>query len=345
MTFGARVPRFAAMPTTARTAVVAVGGNALLEGGGPATIAEQFDAARRLAPRICRLVADGWRIVLTHGNGPQVGFIMRRSDLVADIEPGLPQLALDMAVADSQGSIGYILGCTLQGELRAAGLEQQVVAMLTHTVVDGDDPAFGAPTKPIGSFYDEAVAHRLADANGWVVAEDSGRGFRRLVASPRPVRILEQDAIETLTDAGFLVVAAGGGGIPVVERPDGRLDGVEAVIDKDFASALLARSIGAELLCITTGVDRVAINFGRPDQRALDVLDADEARRPLADGQFPAGSMGPKVEAALAFLESGGGEVLITSPERLTDALDGTAGTRIVAQRAPAASSVRSISA
>jgi carbamate kinase len=343
MTSGRAVFRFARMPTTARTAVVAVGGNALLEGGGPATIAEQFDAARRLAPRICRLVEEGWRIVLTHGNGPQVGFIMRRSDLVADIEPDLPQLDLDMAVADSQGSLGYILGATLLSELRAAGLDRQVVAMLTHTVVDPDDPAFGAPTKPIGSFYEEAVARRLAEANGWVVAEDSGRGYRRLVASPRPVRIVEQDAIETLVDAGFLVVAAGGGGIPVVERPDGRLEGVEAVIDKDFASALLARSIGADLLCITTGVDRVAINFGRPDQRALDVVSVDEARRHLADGQFPAGSMGPKIEAALAFLDAGGAEVLITSPERLADALEGTAGTRI--QRAPAASSVRAISA
>jgi carbamate kinase len=325
------------MPTTARTAVVAVGGNALLEGGGPATIAEQFDAARRLAPQLCRLVADGWRIVLTHGNGPQVGFIMRRSDLVADIEPGLPQLALDMAVADSQGSIGYILGSTLQGELRAAGLAPQVVAMLTHTVVDAADPAFGAPTKPIGSFYDEAVARRLADANGWTVAEDSGRGFRRLVPSPRPVRIVEQDAIETLVDAGFLVVAAGGGGIPVVEHADGRLEGVEAVIDKDFASAALARSVGANLLCITTGVDQVAINFGRPDQRALDVIDADEARRHLADGQFPTGSMGPKIEAALGFLAAGGDEVLITSPDRLAEALEGGTGTRVVAAAARAA--------
>jgi carbamate kinase len=319
------------MPTTARTAVVAVGGNALLEGGGPATIAEQFAAARRLAPQLCRLVADGWRIVLTHGNGPQVGFIMRRSDLVADIEPGLPQLDLDMAVADSQGSLGYILGATLRGELRAAGLGAQAVAMLTHTVVDGDDPAFRAPTKPIGSFYEESVARRLAAQNGWAVAEDSGRGWRRLVPSPQPVRIVEQDAIETLVDAGFLVIAAGGGGIPVVERPDGRLEGVEAVIDKDFASALLARSVGADLLCITTGVDRVAINFGRPDQRALDVVGVDEARRHLADGQFPPGSMGPKIEAALGFLEDGGDEVLITSPDHLAEALDGGAGTRIVA--------------
>jgi carbamate kinase len=319
------------MPTSARTAVVAVGGNALLEGGGPATIAEQFDAARRLAPELCRLVADGWRIVLTHGNGPQVGFIMRRSDLVADIEPGLPQLDLDMAVADSQGSLGYILGATLQGELRASGLDQQVVATLTHTVVDPDDPAFAAPTKPIGSFYEEAVARRLADENGWAVAEDSGRGWRRLVASPQPVRILEQDAIQTLVDAGFLVVAAGGGGIPVVERPDGRLEGVEAVIDKDFASALLARAVGADLLCITTGVDRVAVHFDTPDERALDVVSVDEARRHLADGQFPAGSMGPKIEAALGFVEAGGDQVLITSPDRLADALRGTTGTRIVA--------------
>jgi carbamate kinase len=236
-----------------------------------------------------------------------------------------------MAVADSQGSLGYILGATLQGELRARGLTQQVVALLTHTVVDPDDPAFQAPTKPIGSFYEEAVARDLAEANGWTVAEDSGRGWRRLVASPQPARIVEQEAIETLVDAGFLVVAAGGGGIPVVDDPDGRLRGVEAVIDKDFASALLARSVGADLLCITTGVDQVAVNYGRPDQRALDVVTIDEARRHLADGQFPAGSMGPKVEAALGFLEQGGDEVLITSPDRLADALQGATGTRIVA--------------
>src|SRR3954468_18812062 len=177
------------MPTTARTAVVAVGGNALLEGAAPPPSAEHFAAPRRLAPQLCRLVAKGWRIVLTHGNGPQVGFIMRRSDLVADIEPELPQLDLDMAVADSQGSLGYILAATLGGELRAAGLDQRVVAMLTHTGGDGGDPAFGAPTKPIGSFYEEAVARRLADANGWVVAEDSGRGLRRLLPPPPPRRV------------------------------------------------------------------------------------------------------------------------------------------------------------
>lgn len=337
MTSGAVPPRVAAMASHrshAPTAVVAVGGNALLEGGGPATIAEQFDAARRLAVQLRRLVEEGWRVVLTHGNGPQVGFILRRSDLVSELEPDLPQLALDMCVADSQGSLGYILGASLQGELRAAGLPQQVVALLTHTVVDPDDGAFAAPTKPIGTFYDEPAAQRLAARHGWAVAEDAGRGWRRLVPSPQPVRILEQDAIGALVAGGFLVIAAGGGGIPVVEEDGGRLRGVEAVIDKDFASALLASSLGADLLCITTGVDRVAVDYGRPGERGLDVLGADEARRHLADGQFPPGSMGPKVEAALRYLEGGGGEVLITSPERLADALDGRAGTRVVATAA-----------
>jgi carbamate kinase len=319
------------MERTKRTAVIAIGGNALLEGGGPATIQEQFEAAQRLAIHLRELVTDGWKIVLTHGNGPQVGFILRRSDLVSQIEPDLPQLALDMCVADSQGSLGYILGASLQSELRASGLPQQVVAMLTHTVVASDDAAFANPTKPIGSFYEREVAERLARDNGWTIVEDSGRGWRRLVPSPRPVRIVEQDAIETLVDSGFLVVAAGGGGIPVVEDKDGRYVGIEAVIDKDFASAQLATSLGADLLWITTGVDRVAVDFGTPRQRALDVLDADEARRHLADGQFPPGSMGPKIEAALDFLESGGREVLISSPDRLADALAGTTGTRVVA--------------
>lgn len=318
------------MVSSVRTAVVAVGGNALLAGGGPATIAEQFDAARGLAVKVVGMIKSGWRIVLTHGNGPQVGFILRRSDLVAEIAPELPQLALDMCVADSQGSLGYILGASLQGELRSQGLPQQVVAMLTHTVVDAGDPAFAAPTKPIGSFYPEAKARQLADSHNWVITEDAGRGWRRLVASPQPIRILEQDAIKTLVRAGFLVVAAGGGGIPVVEEADGRLRGVEAVIDKDFASALLATELEAEMLCITTGVDRVAINFGRPDERTLDVVGVDEARRHLADGQFPPGSMGPKIEAALRYLEAGGSEVLITSPGRLAEALQGRTGTRLV---------------
>jgi carbamate kinase len=319
------------MDAKRRVAVVAVGGNALLEGGPSATIAEQFEHAQRLAVQLRVLVAEGWHVVLTHGNGPQVGFIKRRSDLVLKLEPGLPQLALDMCVADSQGSIGYIVAVSLQSELRAAGLPQNVVALLTHTVVSAGDPAFDLPTKPIGSFYDAETARRLADENGWTIVQDSGRGWRRLVASPQPLRIVEQEAISTLVGAGFVTIAAGGGGIPVVEEPDGRYRGVEAVVDKDFASALLATELGADLLCITTGVERIALNFGTSDQRELDVLSADEARAHLSDGQFPAGSMGPKVQAALRFLESGGGEVLVTHPDRLVDAMAGASGTRLVA--------------
>ncbi|MBO0848573.1 MAG: carbamate kinase, partial [Pseudonocardia sp.] len=277
---------------TSPTVVVAVGGNALLRGDEYATIDEQFDAARRIAAPLAELTKVGYRILLTHGNGPQVGFIQRRSDLVASIAPELPRLDLDMCVADSQGSIGYILAATLAGELRSAGLPHRVTAVLTHTVVDPRDPAFANPSKPIGSWYPEAVARRLAGQNGWTITEDAGRGWRRVVPSPRPRRILEQQAISTLSAAGFLVVAAGGGGIPVVEEADGRYRGVEAVIDKDHASAILADAVYAELLIITTGVARVAVNFGKPNQRPLCRIDAAEARRHLVDGQFPPGSMG-----------------------------------------------------
>jgi carbamate kinase len=324
---------------TSPTVVVAIGGNALLRGGDYATIEEQFDAARRIATPLAELAKAGYRILLTHGNGPQVGFIQRRSDLVASVAPELPRLNLDMCVADSQGSIGYILAATLAGELRSAGLPDRVAAMLTHTVVDPGDPAFGNPSKPIGTWYPEPVARRLADQNGWTVTEDAGRGWRRAVPSPRPLRIVEQQAISTLSGAGFLVIAAGGGGIPVVEEADGRYRGVEAVIDKDLASALLADAMCAELLVITTGVAQVAVNFGKPSQRPLGRIDVAEARRHLADGQFPPGSMGPKIEAALGFVESGSGsgtrEVLITSVDRLADALRGETGTRVVSTCVP----------
>lgn len=319
------------MNRTVGTAVVAIGGNALVSGSGPATIAEQFAASESLSGHVVDLLAQGWKVILTHGNGPQVGFILRRSDIVWDVDPNLPKLELDMAVADSQGSIGYILATTLREALRERGIDQEVTAMLTHTVVDAEDPAFARPTKPIGSFYDQAKAEELAAQQGWTVAEDSGRGWRRLVPSPIPRRIVEDRAIRTLADAGFLVVAAGGGGIPVVEDDKGDLRGVEAVIDKDFASALLAADVRAEMLIITTGVEQVAVDFGKPTQRGLDVIDVEEARRHLADGQFPAGSMGPKIEAALSYLEQGGREVIITTPEALGAALEGSTGTRIVA--------------
>ncbi|MPZ95118.1 MAG: carbamate kinase [Propionibacteriales bacterium] len=310
-----------------RTAVVAIGGNALLQGGASATIAEQFDAARSLASSLVEMIEAGWRIVVTHGNGPQVGFIKRRSDLVAELAPELPHLDLDMCVADSQGSLGYILASSLGSRLRERGVPDRVAALLTHTVVDAADPAFHQPTKPIGGFYPEDDARRLADVHHWTIAEDSGRGWRRLVPSPRPRRIVEQESIRMLADGGVLVVAAGGGGIPVVETPDGRYRGVEAVIDKDLTSAHLATKLGADLLVITTGVAQVAVNFGRPDQQTLDRLSAAEARRHLADGQFPPGSMGPKIEAALQFLDEGGRRVLITSPDELVNALGGSTGT------------------
>ncbi|WP_033287798.1 carbamate kinase [Amycolatopsis jejuensis] len=315
------------------TIVVAVGGNALVRGSGPATIGEQFAAARRIAVPLAGLVRAGRRVVLTHGNGPQVGYIQRRSDLVAAIAPDLPRLALDMCVADSQGSLGYILASALAGELRARGLPDRVAALVTHTVVDPADPAFSKPSKPIGIAYPEAQARELAVRNGWTVVEDSGRGWRRVVPSPRPRRIVEEPAAAALLDAGFVVIAAGGGGIPVVEEPDGRYRGIEAVIDKDFASAVLADDLDADLLAITTGVPQVSVNFGRPDERSLGEVDVAAVRRYLADGQFPPGSMGPKMEAAVQFLSATGvsapREVLITSPDRLEDALRGETGTRV----------------
>jgi carbamate kinase len=312
------------------TAVVAIGGNALLDGGPVATVEEQFRSARALAPQLRAMVQAGWRMVLTHGNGPQVGFMLRRSDLVAEIAPELPRLTLDACVANSQGGLGYILDSTLAGELSPTS----VATLLTHTVVDPEDPAFGAPSKPIGGWYEESEARRLAGTNGWAVAEDSGRGWRRVVPSPQPRRIVEEPAVRTLLEAGFVVLAVGGGGIPVVEDARGHYRGVEAVIDKDRASALLATALGADLLLITTGVARLALDFGTPRERALDHLSPDEARRHLAEGQFPAGSMGPKVEAALAFLDAGGADVLITAPGRLSEAFRGQDGTRISAPRA-----------
>jgi carbamate kinase len=311
------------------TLLVAIGGNALIRSDQSGTIAEQMENARAIAGQVVGLLQDGRRVVVTHGNGPQVGFIMLRSELV-DARAPVPRLTLDMCVADSEGGLGYILANALAGEMRRHGFGDRAVCVLTHTVVDPADPAFERPTKPIGPFFraDEAALHR--SQHGWTMIEDSGRGYRRIVPSPRPRRIVEQDAIARLVTGGFVVVAAGGGGIPVVEEPDGRLRGVEAVVDKDHASALLAAAIGVPCLLISTGIDRIAVRFGKPDQRFLDRMSASQARGYLADGEFPEGSMGPKVRAALDFLESGGKEVIVASPWRLRDAVAGQSGTRIV---------------
>lgn len=314
---------------TARRAVVAIGGNALILDGQQGTIAEQYGNAVEMAGHIAKLVSEGWGIVLTHGNGPQVGFILLRSELVGDSAP-VPQLSLEMSSADSQGGIGHILAMALLNELAARGLQDRVAYVLTHTVVDKADPAFGQPTKPIGPFYTEADAATRRERNGWQMIEDSGRGYRRVVPSPAPLRIVESNQIRTLVDAGHVVVAVGGGGIPVVEDLPGMYHGVEAVIDKDRASALLAASLQVPLLVLSTGVEQVAVHFRKPDQRFLDRLTVSDAKRYLAEGEFPKGSMGPKIEAAIAFLESGGKEVLITTPEALERAISGATGTWVV---------------
>jgi carbamate kinase len=309
-----------------RAALVAVGGNALIADHQKGTIAEQFANATEVARQVAALAQDGWRIVVTHGNGPQVGFILRRSELVNG-QPFIPSLTLDMAVADSEGGVGYIIDNTLLNELGRRGVRDHVACLLTQTVVEADDPAFSHPTKPIGSACtaEEAERHRRVD--GWQMVEETGRGFRRVVASPRPVRIVEIEAIRALLDAGLVVIAAGGGGIPVVEIEPGVYRGVEAVIDKDLASAYLGASLGIPVLAITTGVEQVAVHYRKPDQRNLGRVSLVEIRGYLAEGEFPEGSMGPKIRAAIEFLERGGQEVVITSLGCLERALEESADT------------------
>jgi len=312
-----------------RSLVVAIGGNALIRDGQLGTIAEQVENARATARPIAALVAGGWKVVLTHGNGPQVGFILLRSELVGD-SALVPQLSLDMCGADSQGGIGHILGSALANELAPLGVRDRVACILTHTVVAADDPAFQKPSKPIGPWFTAEQAAAKQARSGWTMVEDSGRGYRRVVPSPQPLRIVELPQIRTLVGAGFVVIAAGGGGIPMVERSPGVYDGIEAVIDKDLASALLAANLEIPLLVVSTGVDKVAVRFRKPDQRFLDRMTVSEARAYLAAGEFPPGSMGPKIQAAITFLERGGREVLIASPYRLPEAVAGDTGTRIV---------------
>lgn len=316
--------------TTSRAVLIAIGGNSLIRDGQRGTIAEQFENSRTTARQIGALVSAGWQVVVTHGNGPQVGFILLRSELVGN-DPTIPRLSLDMAVADSQGGLGYIVGNSLVSELGRIGHRDRVACLLTQTVVDADDPAFARPAKPIGAFFsgEEAALHRTRDR--WLMVEDAGRGYRRVVPSPQPRRIVEAPAIRALLDAGFVVIAAGGGGIPVVESPPGVYRGVEAVVDKDLTSALLAATLRVPLLLLSTGVEKVAVRFRKPDQQDLERITVKEAREHLAAGEFPPGSMGPKIEAAIAFLEREGREVVITSPDHIADAVAGRTGTHIAA--------------
>ncbi len=309
-----------------RTALVAIGGNSLIRAGEKGTIEEQLANTRRTARAIAGLVGDGYRLVITHGNGPQVGAALLRTERAIDQVYGQ---SLDVCDATTQGEIGYLLQQSLYNELKAAGLRAPVATLLTQVVVDGDDPAMRHPTKPIGPFYSRADAEERARAHGWQVVEDAARGYRRVVPSPDPIEVVEEEVIRKLLADDVLVIAAGGGGIPVVRTPDG-LRGVEAVIDKDRVSALLASRLGVDCFMISTDADRVYLDYRRPTQRALGRVTAAEMAAHLAAGQFPPGNMGPKVESALRFLEQGGREVVITSYTYLRDAAHGAAGTHIV---------------
>lgn len=308
--------------------VVAIGGNALIKDKQHQTVPDQMIALEETSRHLAGLIADGWRLAIGHGNGPQVGFILRRSELAAH---ELHEVPLDVCGADSQGAIGYELQQTLGHELRRLGLDREAVTVVTQVEVDAADPAFQHPTKPIGSFLDAEAAERRR-ADGWTVVEDAGRGPRVVVASPIPTRIVELNAVRTLVAAGFVVVTVGGGGIPVVRDEAGMLRGVPAVIDKDFASSLLATELGADVFVVATAVERVALDWGGPTQRWVDRMTLTEARRYLAEGShFAPGSMAPKIEACIWFLERGGREAVITDPEHLRAAVRGEAGTHIVA--------------
>jgi len=310
-----------------RTAVVAIGGNSLIKDSQRQTVQDQYDAARETCRHIAGMIRDGWDVTIGHGNGPQVGFILRRSELAAH---ELHEVPLDVCGADSQGAIGYALQQNLYNEFRRLGLKKDAVTVVTQVEVSADDPAFQKPTKPIGSFMDAEKARRRQAEEGWTVVEDAGRGWRRVVASPVPIRIVEEEAVKRLIDEGFVVITVGGGGIPVVADAEGNLRGVAAVIDKDLASSLLATVIGADLFVITTSVEQVALNFGKPNQQMIRQMTLSQAKEYLAEGvHFAKGSMAPKMEAVIGYLEQGGGEALITNPENLERALGGKTGTRI----------------
>jgi carbamate kinase len=310
-----------------RTAVVAIGGNSLIRDKTHQTIHDQYIAAKQTCRHIVTMIKDGWDLVITHGNGPQVGFVLRRSELAAH---ELHEVPLDVCGADTQGAIGYALQQNLANEFKRYGMAKDAVTLICQTEVAPDDPAFGQPTKPIGSFMDAAQAERRRRDDGWVLAEDANRGYRRVVASPRPLRIVELPAIRRLLDVGTVVITAGGGGIPVVANSDGDLEGVAAVIDKDLTSSLLASNLGADLLLITTAVEKVALNFGTPQQRWVDGMTLAEATSYLAAGtHFAKGSMAPKIQAVVEFLERGGTVGIITDPPNAGRALAGHTGTRI----------------
>jgi carbamate kinase len=309
-----------------RPAVVAIGGNSLITDKAHQSVQDQNLAARETCRHVAAMIQAGWTVVVSHGNGPQVGFILRRSELAAH---ELHEVPLDVCGADTQGAVGYELQQSLYNEFLQRGIDREAVTLICQTLVAADDPAFAHPSKPIGSFMDEAMAQRRR-AEGWNLIEDSNRGWRRVVASPLPRRIVELPAIRRLIEGGTIVITIGGGGIPVVASDTGELRGVAAVIDKDLASALLAANLGADLLLISTAVEKVALYFGTPEQQDVDHLTAAQAREYLEQGtHFAAGSMAPKIQAVLNYLDAGGKEAIVTNPENIERALRGETGTRI----------------
>ncbi len=314
---------------TQKIAVIAIGGNSLIKDKTHATVQDQYRAADETTEHIAKMIKSGWTVAIAHGNGPQVGFILRRSELAAH---ELHELPLDVCGADSQGAIGYSLQQTLQNHLNDMGLDRPVATVVTQVQVSANDPAFQSPSKPIGTFMDEPQAMKRRDDDGWDVVEDAGRGWRRVVASPLPERIVEEEAVKALIVAGIIVITVGGGGIPVVADENGDLKGVAAVIDKDFASALLANRIGAELFIVSTAVEKVALNFGKPNEEWVDHMSMAEAKQYLAEGtHFAKGSMAPKIQAVINFLEGGGKRAIVTDPENLERALNGETGTHFTA--------------
>ena len=308
--------------------VIAIGGNSLIPDGDHESVQDQYMAAAETDDHIASLVQQGWDVAISHGNGPQVGFILRRSEMASS---ELHEVPLDFCGADTQGAIGYMLQQNLVNDFRQRGVTKSVATFVTQVEVDANDPAFAAPSKPIGSFMDEADAKRRQDEEGWDIREDAGRGWRRVVASPQPMRIVELEVIKDLLDAGVVTIAVGGGGIPVVTNASGDLEGIAAVIDKDLASALLAGQVDADLLLISTAVEQVALNFGTPEQKWVDQFTLAEEKEYLVEGgHFAEGSMAPKMRAVVQFLEAGGKEALITNPENLERAMAGETGTRIV---------------
>jgi carbamate kinase len=324
-----------AKKTTKRTpkrklAVVAIGGNSLIKDASHQTVEDQEAALRETACHIADMIEQGWDVAIGHGNGPQVGFVLRRSEIAAKVE-GMHEVPLDVCGADTQGAIGYELQQALQNELYHRGIRKNVATVITQTLVDQNDPAFKNPTKPIGSFMDAAEAMRRKNEMGWSVVEDAGRGWRRVVPSPLPKEIVEITTVETLLKAGIIVITVGGGGIPVVDVGNGEYRGVAAVIDKDYASSLLAREIKADLFLIATAVEKVALNFGKPNQQFIDKMTLAEAKQYLAEGtHFAKGSMAPKIQAIIWYLEAGGKHAIITNPENIGRALRGETGTHIV---------------